>query len=713
MTQRSMRSRLGLVLFSGVFIILLSANTVLAKPRPDPARDRQIIHLVCKFLQDVNLNRPKLDDELSKRLFKRYLKTLDPTKSYFTKKDYEDLSQYETQLDDQLLQDDIDFAYKAFDLFLTRVAERAKLVEELLATPMDFTTEENLDTDYDKMEFATTDQEMRERWRKRIKFDLLMQKMGSDEVASSRSGRDGADGKLKKSTTKTPAKPVTDEEAKENVRKRYLGMVKRWNQFDNNDLLELYLTDLTTSVDPHSSYMSPATQEDFEIAMGLHLEGIGALLRWENGATVVEQVMPGGAAAADGNLKSKDTIIGVAQGGDEFVDVMDMKLRDVVKLIRGPKGTVVRLKVRAPAKVEPVILTLTRQKIELKEQEARGEIIEQGKKADGTPYKIGVIDLPSFYADMSNARRGEGGYKSATEDVRKLLVNFKAKGVDGVVLDLRRNGGGVLKEALALTGLFVDHGPTNVEPFVQVKGPDGKVKALDDRAKTVVYGGPLIVLISRYSASASEILAGALVDYGRALLVGDVATHGKGTVQQVIDLGDVVQANEPPKLGAMKLTIQQFYRVNGDSTQNRGVTSDIVLPSFSEYLATNEKDLDFALPFDQVPAVNHLHMNMVTDDLRNALKSRSLERIKSSAEFAKLAKEIDKVKEQRAKKSFPLNEKKLKEQFSKEDAENAELKADGEPPAEPKEEVGAYKFAKTPVNTEILRIMEDWLTKKG
>src|SRR5207302_5113254 len=335
------------------------------------------------------------------------------------------------------------------------------------------------------------------------------------------------------------------------------------------------------SVDPHSSYMSPPTLDDFDIAMRLNLEGIGALLRSENGQTIVAEVITGGAAAADGRLKPNDKIIAVAQGDSQFVDVIDMKLREVVKLIRGARATKVQLKVIPAEKVVPLVYDLTRQKIELKAQEARQEIIEQGKKADGSPYRIGVIDLPSFYADPGSRRNGQADAKSATEDVRKILKEFTAKGVDGVVLDLRKNGGGALNEALALTGLFIDQGTV-----VQVKGSQGPVQRLKDPEKGTVYAGPLMVLVSRYSASASEILAGALQDYGRALIVGDSSTHGKGTVQALLDLGTQIAGNRvggspQPKLGALKLTVQQFYRVNGDSTQNRGVLSDVVLPSLT------------------------------------------------------------------------------------------------------------------------------------
>ena len=363
-------------------------------------------------------------------------------------------------------------------------------------------------------------------------------------------------------------------------------------QLDNFDLLEVCLSSLAArGLDPHGGYMSPNTLDDFEISMRLSLQGIGALLREENGQISIVEIVPGGAAAKDGRLKANDKIIAVAQGDGKYVDIVDMKLREAVRLIRGPKGTKVELKIVPPGKLEPVVYAMTRQQIEIKSQAARYEMIEDGKKADGKPYRIGVIDLPSFYAAAPGT--GSDDVKSASEDVRRILKEMMAKGIDGVILDMRNNPGGLLREAVALAGLFIDQGPV-----VQVKDPGAGIKRLDDPEKGVVYDGPLMVLVNRSSASASEIVAATLQDYGRALIVGDTATHGKGTVQAVIDLGEQLRNARPGKLGALRLTMQQFYRVNGDSTQNRGVLSDIVLPSLSEYLATPEKDMEHDAAFD-------------------------------------------------------------------------------------------------------------------
>jgi carboxyl-terminal processing protease len=642
-----------LAVLAGLF--LLTARTP-AEPIPGK-QDRLIAQMVCGFLQQGHLN------------------DLDPTKLYFLQSDVEEFKKQETELDDMILQGDLSFAYKVYERFLTRVAERQKLVEEFVNATHDFTANETLETDFAGIDYARTMDELRERWRKRIKFDLLMQRVAE--------------------------KPVPEEEAKKKVLERYQGNLKRFKQLDNADLLEIYLSDLTTSIDPHSTYMSPATLDDFDIAMRLNLDGIGALLRSENGHTIVAEIVPGGAAAGDGRLLPNDKIVGVAQGDDKYTDTVDMKLREVVKLIRGKRGTRVQLKVVPTGKIEPVIYELTRQKIELTSQEARGDVVEQGKKADGKPYLVGVIDLPSFYADVKSGKDA----KSGTEDVRKILKDFEAKHVDGVILDLRRNGGGSLKEALALTGLFIDQGPV-----VQVKGSKGNVQPQYDPEKGTVYAGPLLVLVSSFSASASEILAGALQDYGRALVVGDAATHGKGTVQAVIDLGGQLQADPPPKLGAVKLTIQQFYRVNGDSTQNRGVVSDIVLPSLAELVATPEKEMDYALPFDHVKPAEHDDLHLVPANLVAVLKGKSADRIKESKDFAKLAKDIAVFKERKARKAVPLNEKELREQLAKDDADKLEQKVNEvAPPETTGGGTAAYKFKRNYLNDEILKIMEDFL----
>jgi carboxyl-terminal processing protease len=652
--------------------LLLFRSPAPADPKLNK-QDQLVARVVCEFLRQLHLNHPPIDDAASRRLFARFLKDLDPTKQYFLQSDIDGWKKYETELDDQLLRGELTFPYQVYERLMTRLNERMKLVEELVAADHDFTVKEYLDTDYDNMPYAKNAEEAKERWRKRIKFDLLMQRVGE--------------------------KPLAEAEAKEKVLTRYKGLQRRWKQVDNADLLELYLTSLTTSLDPHSTYMSPNTLDDFEIAMRLNLDGIGALLRSEDGATSIAEIIPGGAAAKDGRLKPNDKITAVAQGDGKYNDVVGLKIQDVVKQIRGPRGTKVQLRVIPVGKVEPVEIELTRSKVELKGQEARGEVVEQGKKADGTPYRFGVIDLPSFYADPESG-------KSATTDVRRLLKEFETKKVDGVILDLRHNGGGLLGEALSLTGLFFDQGPV-----VQVKDLRGKVSRRDDPEPGTVYAGPLMVLTSRFSASASEITAGALQDYSRALIVGDSATHGKGTVQRVIDIGDYLADKAPLKLGALKLTIEQFYRPSGESTQARGVISDVAIPSLTEVIAIPEKEEEYALAFDKVKAVEYPKLNMVSDDLKAKLREQSAKRVRESPEFAKLLRDVERIKDRKARKKVPLNEEELKEQLKKDDAEKLDKRTEEATPKDTSAEP-QYKFKRTFLNNEVLQIMEDFVAAK-
>ena len=422
--------------------------------------------------------------------------------------DIDEFSKSKDRLDDTIKNGDISFAYEVFSRFLARVDERITLAEADLNKPEDFNLDEEMIRDPKKTTYSKTPEEAAERWRQRVKYDLL----------------------------KETADKVPMDEAIKKLTKRYDSIRKSWQQTDNDELLERYLTAMTSAFDPHSSYMAPSTLDNFNIQMKLELDGIGASLRGVDGYTVVQNVIPGGAADKNGGIKPEDKIVGVGEGTNgPMEDIVDMKLNDVVKKIRGKRGTVVRLEVEPKDGGGRKTIAITRDRIELKDSEARGEIIDRGKKADGTPYKIGVIQLPSFYMDMDGARLGLADYKSTTRDVRRLLEDFKSKNVDAVIVDLRWNGGGSLTEAVNMTGLFIDNGPV-----VQVKGPDGRTQPYKDPEPGLVWEGPLVVMINKFSASASEIFAGAIQDYNRGIIVGDKSTHGKGTVQQLFDLGNAL-----------------------------------------------------------------------------------------------------------------------------------------------------------------------------
>jgi carboxyl-terminal processing protease len=655
----------------------VEARLVAQAPGPS-TNDRIVTKIVTTLMKKDHLTKHALDDEISQRGLELFIKSLDGMKLYFYQSDIDEFNQRRKELDDMVLAGDVSFAYTVFNRLLKRVDERVATVDELLKEDFDFAADETLVTDPDKLAFPATPEEAKARWRQRLKYDVLVLKVD-----------------------KTAAK----DDPKERLARRYHSFAKRMHQTDSNELLEMYLTAITSSFDPHSTYMAPDSSENFDIQLRLQLQGIGAQLRMNDGFTVIDKIIVGGAADKQGELKVGDRIVSVGQGEEgDIVDVAEMKLGDVVKLIRGNAGTVVRLGVITGATGEPKTIKITRAKIELKDQEARGTIIEEGKKQDGSPFRLGVIDLPSFYMDMDAAREGKEDYKSCTRDVKRILDDFNTKGVDAVVLDLRRNGGGSLTEAISLTGLFIDNGPV-----VQVKDPDGDVQHYDDNDRGMAWKGPLVVLTSKFSASASEILAGAIQDYHRGLIVGDSATHGKGTVQTMLDLGpQMFRIANPPDLGALKLTVQQFYRPNGDSTQQRGVLADIVLPSLTDHMDVSEADLDHPVKFDKVPANDFRRLDQVDANIVSTLKGLSTERVDKSEDFQKLAKNIKRYEDQKAKREVPLSEAKFL-------ARRAELDADEEDEKTFEEQANANDevFKRTFYNNEALNVTLDYLRLLG
>lgn len=627
--NRSLR-RWGVVGVVGLAVALAALGPrAEARPTAQSSQDAQIAKFVRLLMEQRHLTRRAIDDEIAQRGLDKFLEMLDPWKRYFYQSDIDEFNAQRTEIDNWFRRGDIGYAYTIFTRFLTRVEERSSTALSLIEAGHDFTIDEEMIGDRDQVTYPKTPEEAYERWRKRIKYELLTQ----------------------------VADDVDLEEAKEKLRKRYQSLLKRWDQTSNDDLLELYVTAITSGFDPHSSYMSKETLEDFDISMRLELDGVGASLRSEDGYTEVQEVIPGGAADRHGKMKKGDVIIGVGQGTDGPIeDIVDMRLRDVVKLIRGKRGTIVRLQVKPvdnPKDIEDYVIT--RDRIELKSQEARSTVIEWGEKPNGEPYRIGVVDLPSFYMDMRGAKLGLPNYKSTTRDVRRLLEGFQEEGpgVDAVVVDLRFNGGGSLDEAVNMTGLFIDQGPV-----VQVKGPDGQIAARDDESPGMVWAGPLVVLTNKFSASASEIFAGAIQDYGRGIVVGDEATHGKGTVQVLQNIGDMIFriGNNQPNLGALKMTIQQFYRPAGDSTQNRGVLADVVIPSLTDHLkGVSEAEMDYALAFSHVRPLPFDRLGMSDTSMADELQHLSDERVAQSEDFSEDLRRITLYEEQRDKGTVTLN----------------------------------------------------------
>lgn len=625
-TPASLTLRLFAAPIVPIIAFVVAVDVCRAEPEEPTANDRAIARQVALYLEHIHLRGQRLDDEVSRRIFTSYLDALDPLKLHFLASDIEEFSSDREDLDDKLRKGELDFPYRVFHRYLERVAERAEEIRVLIDADHDFDVEEYVVADPDELEWAKDTDEARDRWRRRIKLELLGMT---------------ADG-------------VSLEDARERLHKRYRNIDRRRRQMSKDDLLQVWLTAATTVYDPHTSYMSPSTLENFEISMKLQLVGIGAVLTSTDGETTVTSVLPGGAAAKEGRLKARDKIEAVAQGKDgEFVDVFDWRIDDVVHLIRGDEGTVVRLRILHPDTQKREDITIERAKVELKDAEARGEVLEQGKKEDGSPYRIGVIDLPSFYMDMQAAQLGAADYKSTSRDVAAILAGFREKKVDAVVMDLRQNSGGALTEAIRLTGLFIDRGPV-----VQIRDSAGDVEDERDEDPGMAWDGPLVVLTSKSSASASEIFAGAIQDYRRGIIVGDESTHGKGTVQRLLDMGDR-RRPDAINLGALKITVSKFYRPSGKSTQSRGVAPDIVLPSLESYLVDGEADLDYAIEFDEIAPAPFRRSAIVTKAIVEKLEERSRERREGNDDFKKLQSEIAHFVAIKDRKRIPLRREKF------------------------------------------------------
>ncbi|MGC6449690.1 MAG: carboxy terminal-processing peptidase [Pirellulaceae bacterium] len=636
-------------------------------------KNRQIALMVRGIVSSQHLTRHELDDEISERSLATFIDRLDPMKLYFLQEDIDAFESKKTEIDDMLKSGELQFAHDVFLKYMSRMEESITVVHHLIDAKHDFTVEEYINTDWDNLEFAKTREELTERWRKRIKYNFLVLKGDKTE----------------------------GEDARERLHRRYSSQLKQMEQTKSDDLLEIFLTSVTTSYDPHTTYMSPTSSENFEIQMRLNLDGIGAQLTLEDGYTKVTRIIPGGAADKQGELKTGDRIVSVGQDTEgEMQDVIDMKLNDVVSLIRGKPGSTVRLGIIPEKSQETKVLTIKRAKIELKDSEARGEIIEHNLPGTKKTLRIGVINLPSFYMDMDAARKGVKDYRSTTRDCRRIIDEFNEEGIDGMIMDLSTNGGGSLTEAIDLTGLFIDLGTV-----VQVKDPSGRVQQYDDRNKGTSYDGPLVVLCSKFSASASEIFAGAIVDHGRGIVVGDSTTHGKGTVQNFLELGaQFFSINNPPNLGALKITTQQFYRPGGASTQQRGVYSDIILPSITDHLKVSESDLDYPVPFDKVDDEVQEHLGARDEEIIAKLKAASEQRIEKSEDFQKLLTQIDEYKKQQKEKRVSLVEEvffaKRDENSAQEEAQdNLEKRANGE----------AEVFPDTFYNREVLTITGEYI----
>ena len=691
-------------------------NGTLSAPLAPTVKERSIARSVETLLNKSHLSQKPTDETLSERGFELFFKALDPNKTYFYQSDVDEFAKRAKQIGAQAQSGDVGFAFDVFNLYLKRIDERIDWVRNLLDNPIDLTADDEIVVDRKVMTYPKTEAEAQDRWMKRIKQDLLslkadeIDKLKKDAKSAAKKAAEEKGETLKNYTAPTTAELEEKVPSWETLRKRlkrtYYYYQKRMHQKSNDDLLEYYLTAIANAYDPHTSYMSPSTFENFMIQMRLNLQGIGATLTSIDGFTVVNKLVTGGPAAKSELLKADDRIVAVGQNASgPMVDVFDMKLDEVVAQVRGKQGTQVRLEIVGPdgvdkyaeykeegkPKPETKIITITREKVELRDQAAKSEVfetraiqhrpegapessrsnvLETGKKPDGTPYKIGVIDLPSFYFDLEAARRGDPNFRSTTNDVRKILREFVANNIDAVVIDLRLNPGGSLQEVVTLTGLFIDTGTV-----VMTKDLGTRAKNLDDRDPSVEWTGPLTVVINKGSASASEIFAGAIKDYHRGLIVGDSTTHGKGSVQDLKDIGEILFSGTPnsSRYGALKLTVQGYYLPGGISPQLDGVTSDVEYPSFlNHYEGISEKDLDYPLSFEKIPAAKFPSFPYVNDDIVKELREKSAARVNADPDFQKTLKDVQIYLEYKAKKTRTLNEKKYFEERDRLRAEREE-----------------------------------------
>ena len=574
---------------------------------------------VAKLIEELHYSLPRLDNSLSSAILDRYLDTLDGNRMYFTAADIASFNRLRYELDDRTRTGDLQPVFDIFNLFRKRAGERIDGAIALLATEPDFTLDESFQWDRSELPWPATDNEISEVWRKNVKSDALRLML----------------------TGKTWT------EAAEILKERYERSYKRITQLTTDDVFETYMNAVAHNMDPHSSYLSPRQSEEYRIQMSLSYDGIGASLQLEDDYVKVMNIIDGGPAQADGRLKEEDRITAVGEGTGELVDVIGWRLDDVVQKIRGPGGTRVRLQV-LPAGATPgspeKTIELIRDKVKLEEQAAKKELLEI--PFNGRNYRIGVINVPSFYQDFAARSRGDDDYTSTSRDVTRLIEEFKAEGgVDGLVMDLRANGGGHLSEATELSGLFIERGPV-----VQLRETRGTIQELPDPSPTAVYNGPLAVLVDRYSASASEIFAAAIQDYDRGVIVGQ-QTFGKGSVQNLFPLDRLMRGTDN---GQLTLTIGKYYRVTGESTQHRGVIPDIELPSMVDTTAVGESTRDTALPWDRIQPTRFRADPTLASELAD-LRAHQQARAANDPEFSYLLSDIAAFKEINSQKSVSLN----------------------------------------------------------
>lgn len=618
--------RRGLVLALLCLVTLSSAS--LAAEAIDTNRARLLGHILHQQLDSQHYNQKISDIQLSHTAFDLYMKQLDPQKRFLLEEDVEQLREFRSQIDSAIRRGRIDLPITGRALLHERIRQVQTMTAELLQEPIDPEVAEVLESDPDKYNFAVSLGELREQWRKNLKFQIL------SRYISLRENDIGLDssGELLDVDEQTHQELL--EQARDSIRKSHDNFLSRMLGETEQDHYDRYLDAVARAYDPHTNYLPPTSKEDFDIQMSGSLEGIGATLREDDGFIRVVRIIPGSAAARQGQLDADDIILKVAEGTAEPIEVTNARLRDAVALIRGKKGTEVRLTVRKPDG-QRLVVPIIRDVVEIEESFVRGTTFDD----ENSGLRFGYIKIPSFYRDHSGKTE-----RNSTDDTREELLRLQREGIAGLILDLRNNGGGSLADAVSVTGLFINAGPV-----VQVRDSSGSIRSMRDDDRAVAYDGPLIVLVNRFSASASEILAGALQDYRRALIVGDEHTHGKGTVQALLDLDRFVRLRGMAQylpLGAAKVTIQKFYRISGESTQELGIIPDIILPSRLDGLESGEKYMDNALAWDQIDPVSYTPWPEAVTSVET-LRQHSDRRVRENDEFRQIRTSAERAQQRR------------------------------------------------------------------
>lgn len=607
---------------------------------------------VVGILENYSYKKVAANDSISNIVFDNLIKTLDEGKNYFLQSDIDDFQKFRSTMSQDMRNGDLSSAFYIFNRYNQRALQSLEYALTQVELPHEYDKEETYVNYRDKLDWFASEAELQDQWRKRVKFDLLNLKLTS------------------------PAGKDESEKHKETIRKRYNNLISQAKQTNSNDAFQLIMSAYTNAIDPHTTYYNPAFAQRFNEDMSNTLEGIGARLQMENEMVTIKEIIAGGPAFKDKTLKIDDRIIGVAQGNGEFEDIIGWRLDAAVAKIKGPKGTVVRLKILPAGQdlsVQPTIVKLTREKIVIEEESAK-KSIKTVKGDDGKSYKIGVITLPKFYIDFEAYRKRDPNYKSTTRDVKLLLDTLKQENVDAVVLDLRSNGGGSLQEAIELTGLFIERGPV-----VQVRDTRNQIEVHKDEDSSVSWTGPFGVIINRYSASASEIFAGAIQDYGRGIILGSTS-YGKGTVQSAVDMSrfisptnklrlkaageqkDSSTPNGAPEFGQINVTIAKFYRINGSSTQHKGVDPDIIFPTQFSAEKYGESSEPAALPWDQIKSTSYTKIDDLTA-IKKQLIAKHEQRMKTSQEYKFLKEDIEEFnKAMNTTSTISLDESKLKKE---------------------------------------------------